>query len=145
MGSEVFYLQSVIHKGISHDKAFSETHALRMIFCIFIQKSDEFNGHFYRFMQKQLLVNRHGGLEIDSFSSGPFHKNIVSVPGKHEHRLSTTLGKLFRQLFFSLKDTCRKMRKNSPSHRLSTEYIEIQALRIILLRHPAPSVSKTEV
>ncbi len=82
-----------------------------MIFCIFIQKSDGFNGRFYRFMQKQLLLNRHGSLEIDSFSSGPFHKNIVSVPGKHEHCLSTTLRKLFRQLFFSLKDTCRKMRE----------------------------------
>lgn len=145
MDPEVFCLQSVIHKGISHDKAFSETHALRMIFCIFIQNSDGFNGHFYRFMQKQLLLKRHGGLEIDSFSLESFRKNIVSVPGKHEHRLSTRLGKLFGQLFFSLKDTCRKMRKNKPSHRLSTEYIEIQTLRIILLRRSAPSVAKIEV
>lgn len=145
MGSEVFCLQSVIHKAISHDRAFSETHALRMIFCIFIQKSDEFNGHFYRFMQKQLLVKRHGGLERDSFSSGPFHKNIVSASGKHEHRLSLQFGKPLKSLIFSLKDTCRKMRKNSTIHRLSTEYIEIQTLRIILLCRPAPSVSKTEV
>lgn len=122
VGSEVFCLQIVIHKAISHDKAFSEPHALRMIFCIYIQENTECNGGFYRFMQKLHISGRHYSLERDSFSSGPFRKNIVSASGKHEHRLSLPFGKPLKSLIFSLKDSCRKVNNNALNKRLSTEY-----------------------